>query len=56
LRAADGHALDWSSKRDWPNGGFHGAGDWIVEMETIGDWQLVIKPMIGPSGGGGRWF
>jgi hypothetical protein len=40
LRAADGHV----------------AGEWRVEMTTSVDWELVLSPVVGPTGGGARGF
>jgi hypothetical protein len=56
LRAADGHTLAWRSDGHWPNGAFLGVGQWTVEMDTDCEWQLIIRPQVGPSGGGARWF
>ena len=60
LRAADGHRLHLAdgveNSTHWPSGAFLGAGQWAVEMETACEWALTIKPRIGPSGGGTRWF
>lgn len=60
LRAADGHLVylggGTAKHADWPSGAFLGAGGWRVQMETECPWELVIRPMIGPSGGGARWF
>ena len=60
VRAADGHSVHLGStepnKGRWPSWTFLGAGQWTVEMGTRCDWQLVVRPMIGPSGGGARWF
>jgi hypothetical protein len=60
LRANDGHTIRLAegagNTASWPTGAFLGAGDWTVEMESDCDWQLVIKPMVGPSGGGARGF
>jgi hypothetical protein len=60
LRGADGHRLHLADgvedRASWPSGAFLGAGQWTVEMETTSEWELTIKPRIGPSGGGARWF
>ena len=60
LRAADGHPVHLaggkSDRAEWPSWKFLGAGQWTVDMDTPCDWQLVVRPMIGPSGGGARWF
>lgn len=60
LRAADGHRVHLGeggeNRASWPSGAFLGAGQWSVEMETDCDWELTIKPRVGPSGGGARWF
>lgn len=60
LRAADGHRIPLAEGRErtasWPTGAFLGAGRWTVEMETTCDWELTVKPRVGPSGGGARWF
>lgn len=60
LRAADGHSVHLatgeSDRAEWPSWRFLGAGQWTVDMDTPCDWQLVVRPMIGPSGGGARWF
>jgi len=60
LRAADRHsvhvATGESDRAEWPSWRFLGAGQWTVDMDTPCDWQLVVRPMIGPSGGGARWF
>jgi hypothetical protein len=60
LRAADGHRVHLAdgveNTSSWPSGAFLGAGQWTVEMETTCEWELTIRPMIGPSGGGARWF
>ena len=60
LRATDGHRLHLAdgveNSAHWPSGAFLGAGQWAVEMETACEWELTIKPRIGPSGGGTRWF
>jgi len=60
LRAADGHPVHLASgksdRAEWPSWKFLGAGQWAVDMDTGCDWQLVVRPMVGPSGGGARWF
>jgi hypothetical protein len=60
LRAADyrHHHLARGTEHDasWPSWVFLGAGDWTVLMETSCQWELVIRPMVGPSGGGAYWF
>ena len=61
LRAADGHSVHLASgksdRAEWPpSWKFLGAGQWAIDMDTGCDWQLVVRPMIGPSGGGARWF
>ena len=60
LRAADGHSVHLatgeSDSAGWPSWTFLGAGQWTVDMDTPCDWQLVVRPMVGPSGGGARWF
>jgi hypothetical protein len=60
LRAADGHSVHLatgeSDRAEWPSWQFLGAGQWTVDMDTQCDWHLVVRPMIGPSGGGARWF
>jgi hypothetical protein len=60
LRAADGHRVHLGDGGEttarWPSGLFLGAGAWTAEMETDCDWELTIKPRVGPSGGGAHWF
>jgi hypothetical protein len=61
LRATDGHVIHLggttSPTRDERTGGaFLGAGEWTVEMKTTYEWQLLIKPVVGPLGGGTRGF
>ena len=60
LQAANGHVIPLAAgtgqKTTWPTSPFLGAGDWQVEMETQCEWELVIRPMVGPSGGGAYWF
>lgn len=61
LRAADGHIVQLgmgTSTSDQRSGGplFLGTGDWTVEMKTSCAWQLTIKPLIGPNGGGVTGF
>ena len=61
LRAVDGHHLDLGRgtehEASWPPSlVFLGARGWRVQMETECEWELVIRPMVGPSGGGTYWF
>jgi hypothetical protein len=61
LRAVNGHHLHLArateSNASWPPSFvFLGARDWRVEMKTECTWGLVIKPMVGSSGGGAYWF
>jgi hypothetical protein len=61
IKAADGHVVQFgtgTSTSDTRSGGplFLGAGDWAVEMKTSCAWQLTIKPLIGPNGGGVTGF
>jgi hypothetical protein len=60
LRAADGHLVKLGAgtkhKASWPSGAFLGAGNWQVEIETKCEWELTLRPMLGPSGGGAHWF
>jgi hypothetical protein len=60
LRAADGHAIPLGAgtgqEASWPSSVFLGAGEWHVEMETPCEWELTIRPKLGPSGGGANWF
>ncbi|HEY7926883.1 MAG TPA: hypothetical protein VIG86_05605 [Candidatus Dormibacteraeota bacterium] len=60
LRAADGHVVQMGAAS--ASGGrrvnpfFLGAGEWTVEMITSEPWELVISPVVGPTGGGARGF
>jgi hypothetical protein len=61
LRADDGHRLHLGegveNRVSLPSDNtFLGAGRWMVEMETSCEWELTIKPRVGPAGGGARWF
>lgn len=60
LCAADGHTVRLAEGGDktasWPSWTFLGAGDWTVVMETSCVWSMTLKPKVGPSGGGARWF
>jgi len=60
LRAADGHRIQLAeggeASASWPSWRFLGAGAWHVVMETECEWRLVVRPLVGPSGGGARWF
>jgi hypothetical protein len=61
IKAADGHVVHLgagTSNSDQRSGGplFLGAGDWAAEMKTTCAWQLTIKPLIGPNGGGVMGF
>ena len=61
LRANDGHRIELAeggrNTANWPPTPiFLGAGEWTVEMETTCEWWMTIKPMLGTSGGGARWF
>jgi len=60
LRAADGHVVQLgaaSAMGDRRAGYvFLGAGQWTVEMITNVPWELVVTPVVGPTGGGARGF
>ena len=61
LRAADGHRVHLGegieNKARWPSDNtFLGAGQWTAEMATACEWELMIRPRVGPAGGGARWF
>jgi hypothetical protein len=60
LRAADGHVVELGgadATRDHRVGSaFLGAGEWTVEMITRLSWELVVSPVVGPTGGGARGF
>lgn len=53
LEAEDGH-VGWSSNLG--NLAFLGAGNWTIKGEPNTEWELVLKPWIGPKGGGTRGF
>lgn len=60
LRAADGHLFQLGRgtehEASWPTSVFLGADNWKVDIDTEGEWDLTIRPMLGPSGGGTNWF
>jgi hypothetical protein len=60
LRPSGGHLVYLGGGKEkyahWPGGAFLGAGNWNVEIETDCPWELTIRPMVGPGGGGARWF
>lgn len=60
LRAADGHLIKLGAgterEASWPSGAFLGAGNWQVDIDTKCEWELTIRPMLGPSSGGAHWF
>lgn len=60
LRAADGHKLDLGTggrDRDRRVGSaFLGAGEWVVEMTAETSWEVSVRPIVGPTGGGAWGF
>lgn len=60
LRAAGGQVVNLGSsdgKRGHRSGcQFLGAGQWTVEMKADLEWEFVLAPVTGPTGGGARAF
>ncbi|HEX4754499.1 MAG TPA: hypothetical protein VH661_01945 [Candidatus Dormibacteraeota bacterium] len=60
LRAADGHVVEMGAANAThghrANPCFLGAGEWTVEMITGEPWELMLSPVVGPTGGGARGF
>jgi hypothetical protein len=60
LRATDGHVVEMGGANATHghrvNPFFLGAGEWTVEMITSDPWELMLSPVVGPTGGGARGF
>jgi hypothetical protein len=60
LRAADGHVVELggadATSDHRVGSAFLGAGEWTVEMTTSEPWELMLSPVVGPTGGGARGF